>query len=148
MVYYVEFHQNENYLSLDMFRLIGDQQRQTSERKLGFLLHDCLQIPRVLGEISAFGGSNVEPSVRSCFEKAGKCKEFIEVISALDSCNQHKTGQRCTKYNNHIQFIIINRRKRNSLFCGITFPDHMVHCGCCLQGLYLRLTGFEQSPGL
>jgi hypothetical protein len=73
---------------LDMFRLIGDQQRKTTEQKLGFLLHDCIQIPRVLGEISAFGGSNVEPSVKSCFEKAGKCKEFIEVSHVLKSCKK------------------------------------------------------------
>ena len=33
----------------------------------------------MLGEISAFGGINVEPSVRSCFEKAGDTG-FIEVI--------------------------------------------------------------------
>lgn len=64
---------------LDMFRLIADQHRRTTERKLGLLLHDCIQIPRVLGELAAFGGSHVEPSVRSCFEKAGKDKEFIEV---------------------------------------------------------------------
>ena len=62
-----------------MFRLIADQHRRTTERKLGLLLHDCIQIPRVLGELAAFGGSNVEPSVRSCLEKAGKDKEFIEV---------------------------------------------------------------------
>jgi len=64
----------------DMFRLIADQHRRTTERKLGLLLHDCIQIPRVLGELAAFGGSNVEPSVKSCFEKAGKDKEFIEVF--------------------------------------------------------------------
>ncbi len=62
-----------------MFRLIADQSRRTTERKLGLLLHDCIQIPRVLGELAAFGGSNVEPSVKSCFEKAGKGKDFIEV---------------------------------------------------------------------
>lgn len=62
-----------------MFRLIADQNRRTSERKLGLLLHDCIQIPRVLGELAAFGGSNIAPSVRSCFEKAGKDREFIEV---------------------------------------------------------------------
>ena len=32
----------------------------------------------MLGEISAFGGINIEPSVRSCFEKAGDTG-FIEV---------------------------------------------------------------------
>ena len=62
-----------------MFRLIADQQRRATERKLGLLLHDCIQIPRVLGEVTAFGGNNVEPSVKSCFEKAGKNKELIEV---------------------------------------------------------------------
>ena len=25
-------------------------------------------IPKQLGEVAAFGGSNIEPSVRSCFE--------------------------------------------------------------------------------
>lgn len=63
----------------DMFRLIADQQRRATERKLGLLLHDCVQIPRVLGEVTAFGGANVEPSVKSCFEKAGKNKDMIEV---------------------------------------------------------------------
>ena len=69
------------FFSLDMFRLIADQQRRATERKLGLLLHDCVQIPRVLGEVAAFGGSNVEPSVKSCFEKAGKSKDYIEVIT-------------------------------------------------------------------
>ena len=68
-----------HYSFLDMFRLIADQQRRATERKLGLLLHDCIQIPRVLGELAAFGGSNVDPSVRSCFEKAVQGKQFIEV---------------------------------------------------------------------
>ena len=73
-----------------MFRLIADQQRKATERKLGLLLHDCIQIPRVLGELAAFGGSNVDPSVRSCFEKAGQGKQFIEVqrfIGLYPLCN-------------------------------------------------------------
>ena len=52
-----------------LFRLIADTDGLTDQRKLGLLLHDCMQIPRQLGEVAAFGGSNVEPSVRSCFEK-------------------------------------------------------------------------------
>ena len=64
----------------DMFRLIADQQRKATERKLGLLLHDCIQIPRVLGELAAFGGSNVDPSVRACVEMAVQGKQFIEVI--------------------------------------------------------------------
>ncbi|KAH9509038.1 hypothetical protein Btru_048865 [Bulinus truncatus] len=53
-----------------IFRLIADTNAFADQRKLGLLLHDCMQIPRQLGEIASFGGSNIEPSVRSCFEKA------------------------------------------------------------------------------
>ena len=35
-----------------------------------------MQVPRQLGEVAAFGGSNVEPSVRSCFEKVIKPKNI------------------------------------------------------------------------
>lgn len=54
-----------------MFRLIADPERKVDQRKLGLLLHDCIQVPRQLGEVAAFGGSNIEPSVRSCLERAG-----------------------------------------------------------------------------
>uniref|UniRef100_A0AAY4EDH9 Utrophin n=1 Tax=Denticeps clupeoides TaxID=299321 RepID=A0AAY4EDH9_9TELE len=37
------------------------------QRQLGVLLHEAIQVPRQLGEVAAFGGSNIEPSVRSCF---------------------------------------------------------------------------------
>ena len=80
---------NKPFFFLDMFRLIADPQRKATERKLGLLLHDCIQIPRVLGELAAFGGSNVDPSVRSCFEKAVQGKQFIEVPSferCLNKC--------------------------------------------------------------
>ena len=40
------------------------------QRRLGLLLYDCMQIPRYLGEIALFGGSNIEPSVRSCLQKS------------------------------------------------------------------------------
>jgi len=70
-----------------MFRLIADQQRRSNQRKLGLLLGDCIQVPRVLGEISAFGGINIEPSVRSCFEKAGDTG-FIEALHFLNWMKQ------------------------------------------------------------
>ncbi|RWS09644.1 dystrophin: isoform B-like isoform X3, partial [Dinothrombium tinctorium] len=59
-----------------MFRLIADTRGFADERKLGLLLHDLVQVPRLLGEIAAFGGSNIEPSVRSCFERAGNKSEI------------------------------------------------------------------------
>ena len=41
----------------------------------------------MLGEVQAFGGTNVEPSVRSCFEKAGG-HEFIEALNFLSWMKQ------------------------------------------------------------
>ncbi|CAK1594213.1 unnamed protein product [Parnassius mnemosyne] len=61
-------HLEEKYRYL--FRLIADPSCRVDQRKLGLLLHDCIQVPRQLGEVAAFGGSNIEPSVRSCFEQA------------------------------------------------------------------------------
>uniref|UniRef100_A0A0N5BAQ1 Dystrophin n=1 Tax=Strongyloides papillosus TaxID=174720 RepID=A0A0N5BAQ1_STREA len=37
-------------------------------KRLAVLFHDLIHIPKYLGEAAAFGGSNIEPSVRSCFE--------------------------------------------------------------------------------
>ncbi|XP_037079338.1 dystrophin-like [Pollicipes pollicipes] len=66
-----------------MFRLIADPQRQADQRKLGLLLHDLVQLPRQLGEVAAFGGSNIEPSVRSCFQQAGGERTTIEAVHLL-----------------------------------------------------------------
>ncbi|XP_059218782.1 dystrophin, isoforms A/C/F/G/H isoform X3 [Stomoxys calcitrans] len=69
-------HLEEKYRYL--FRLIADPERKIDQRKLGLLLHDCIQVPRQLGEVAAFGGSNIEPSVRSCLERAGISQEAID----------------------------------------------------------------------
>ncbi|KAL9896526.1 dystrophin isoform 9-T15 [Glossina fuscipes fuscipes] len=69
-------HLEEKYRYL--FRLIADPDRKVDQRKLGLLLHDCIQVPRQLGEVAAFGGSNIEPSVRSCLERAGISQEAID----------------------------------------------------------------------
>ncbi|CAL4058547.1 unnamed protein product, partial [Meganyctiphanes norvegica] len=71
-----------------MFRLIADPNRMVDQRKLGLLLHDCVQVPRQLGEVAAFGGSNIEPSVRSCFTKAGKDRETVEAVHFLSWVQQ------------------------------------------------------------
>ncbi|XP_018336544.1 dystrophin isoform X2 [Agrilus planipennis] len=63
-----------------LFRLIADPQQHANQRKLGLLLHDVLQIPRQLGEVAAFGGSNIEPSVRSCL---GENRDELEVAHFL-----------------------------------------------------------------
>lgn len=81
-------HITEVTVISDLFRLIADPNRLVDQRKLGLLLHDCIQVPRQLGEVAAFGGSNIEPSVRSCFEKAGKDKNEIEAVHFLSWLQQ------------------------------------------------------------
>ncbi|KAL0967779.1 hypothetical protein UPYG_G00256790 [Umbra pygmaea] len=59
-------HLEEKYKYL--FSQVASSGDTCDQRQLGLLLHDAIQIPRQLGEVAAFGGSNVEPSVRSCFQ--------------------------------------------------------------------------------
>lgn len=53
----------------DLFKEVSGPTEMCDQRQLGLLLHDAIQIPRQLGEVAAFGGSNIEPSVRSCFQQ-------------------------------------------------------------------------------
>ncbi|XP_072186986.1 utrophin isoform X1 [Excalfactoria chinensis] len=52
-----------------LFKEVSGPTEMCDQRQLGLLLHDAIQIPRQLGEVAAFGGSNIEPSVRSCFQQ-------------------------------------------------------------------------------
>lgn len=54
---------------VDLFKEVAGPTEMCDQRQLGLLLHDAIQIPRQLGEVAAFGGSNIEPSVRSCFQQ-------------------------------------------------------------------------------
>uniref|UniRef100_A0A8C5H346 Dystrophin related protein 2 n=1 Tax=Gouania willdenowi TaxID=441366 RepID=A0A8C5H346_GOUWI len=67
----------------NLFRQVSGPGGLTDQRHLSLLLHEAIQIPRQLGEVAAFGGSNVEPSVRSCFRMAPG-KPAIEVSHFLD----------------------------------------------------------------
>ncbi|XP_075718952.1 utrophin isoform X4 [Rhinoderma darwinii] len=53
-----------------LFKEVSGAADTCDQKQLGLLLHDAIQIPRQLGEVAAFGGSNIEPSVRSCFQHA------------------------------------------------------------------------------
>ncbi|KAM7389244.1 hypothetical protein PAMP_023234 [Pampus punctatissimus] len=66
-----------------LFRQVSGPGGLTDQRHLSLLLHEAIQIPRQLGEVAAFGGSNVEPSVRSCFRMAPG-KPAIEVPHFLE----------------------------------------------------------------
>ncbi|KAI2802251.1 hypothetical protein BLOT_010444 [Blomia tropicalis] len=57
---------------LYLFNLIGNDNGRADERRLGLLIYDCLRLPKLLGEVAAFGGTNIEPSIRSCLEMAGQ----------------------------------------------------------------------------
>ncbi|XP_075859011.1 utrophin isoform X4 [Microcebus murinus] len=66
-----------------LFKEVSGPTEMCDQRQLGLLLHDAIQIPRQLGEVAAFGGSNIEPSVRSCFQQNNNkpeisVKEFID----------------------------------------------------------------------
>uniref|UniRef100_A0A8C9U5U5 Dystrophin related protein 2 n=1 Tax=Scleropages formosus TaxID=113540 RepID=A0A8C9U5U5_SCLFO len=66
-----------------LFRQVSGPSGLADQRHLSLLLHEAVQIPRQLGEVAAFGGSNVEPSVRSCFRVAPG-KNAIEVSHFLE----------------------------------------------------------------
>ncbi|CAJ0577753.1 unnamed protein product, partial [Mesorhabditis spiculigera] len=50
-----------------LFELVA-QEGQADQKHVALLFYDLIHIPKLVGEAAAFGGSNVEPSVRSCFE--------------------------------------------------------------------------------
>ena len=52
-----------------LFSLVADDTGAVDKARLGLLLQQCVQVPRQLGESFSFGGSNVEPSVNSCFQQ-------------------------------------------------------------------------------
>lgn len=65
----------------DMFQLVCDSNGFADEIRLSHLIHSLIQIPRYLTELTAFGGCNVDFSVRSCLEMANKYEiEFREFL--------------------------------------------------------------------
>ncbi|XP_039537600.1 utrophin-like isoform X1 [Pimephales promelas] len=54
-----------------------------NQMQLALLLHNGIRIPHQLGEAAAFGGSNMEPSVRSCFQYVGR-DDVIELQQFVD----------------------------------------------------------------
>lgn len=59
-----------------IFNMTCDKDGTVDQFRLGLLLQDLVQIPKQLGEAAAFGGTNVDGSVRSCFEKADNPKSL------------------------------------------------------------------------
>ncbi|XP_058252885.1 dystrophin-related protein 2 isoform X6 [Hemibagrus wyckioides] len=66
-----------------LFRQACESNGLMDQKHLSLLLHEAVQIPRQLGEVAAFGGSNVEPSVRSCFRmttSGEKMRDFAKTL--------------------------------------------------------------------
>ncbi|KAM9324198.1 dystrophin-related protein 2 [Gastrophryne carolinensis] len=65
-----------------LFSQVAGPDGSCDQRQIGLLLHEAIQIPRQLGEVAAFGGSNVESSVKSCFRFASdtslEVSQFLE----------------------------------------------------------------------
>ncbi|XP_063793017.1 dystrophin-related protein 2 isoform X2 [Pseudophryne corroboree] len=66
-----------------LFSQVAGPEETCDQRQLGLLLHEAIQIPRQLGEVAAFGGSNVEPSIRSCF-RFGNGTALLELSQFLE----------------------------------------------------------------
>ncbi|XP_056395125.1 dystrophin-related protein 2 isoform X4 [Hyla sarda] len=66
-----------------LFLQVAGPDSTCDQRQLSLVLHEAIQIPRQLGEVAAFGGSNVEPSVRSCF-RFGNGTSHLELSQFLD----------------------------------------------------------------
>ena len=49
-----------------MFSITAGTSGNLDQRRLGLMLYDLVMVPRYLGEVAQFGGTNIEPSVRSC----------------------------------------------------------------------------------
>ncbi|XP_058255286.1 utrophin-like isoform X2 [Hemibagrus wyckioides] len=69
-------HLGEKYKYL--FTQVASSAGVCNPKQLALLLHTTIQIPYQLGEAAAFGGSNVEPSVHSCFQHVGD-KDTVEL---------------------------------------------------------------------
>ncbi|XP_072126649.1 dystrophin-related protein 2 isoform X2 [Mobula birostris] len=66
-----------------LYKQVSSSTNLCDQRHLSLLLHEAIQIPRQLGEVASFGGSNVEPSVRSCFRFVNE-ELVIEVTHFLE----------------------------------------------------------------
>ncbi|KAL3998482.1 EF hand family protein [Acanthocheilonema viteae] len=98
-----------------LYQLIANNEG-VDHKKLALLLYDIIHIPRFFGEAAAFGGSNVEPSVRSCFETA----KYPRSISIDEFLNWLK------KEPQSIVWLSVMHRLANA-----EFAKHQAKCNVC-----------------
>ena len=68
-----------------MFNISAGGGDRLDQRRLALFLYDLVMVPRYLGEVAQFGGTNIEPSVRSCLSvgvpeprAAVSCAQFVQ----------------------------------------------------------------------
>lgn len=125
-------HLEEKYRYL--FRLIADPERKVDQRKLGLLLHDCIQVPRQLGEVAAFGGSNIEPSVRSCLERAGIAQNIQADQDQITIEAQHFLGWLQHEPQSLVWLPVLHR------LAAAEQAKHQAKCNICKE---FPITGFR-----
>ena len=68
-----------------MFNIAAGEGDKLDQRRLALFLYDLVMVPRYLGEVAQFGGTNIEPSVRSCLSvgvteprSSVSCAQFVQ----------------------------------------------------------------------
>lgn len=108
-----------------MFQLVSNQQGIVDDRKLSLLFEDCIQIPRLLGEMEAFGGQSVvEESIRSCFSQARYNPNHPSSIVFEDFFNWLRTEPQFIIWLPVLHRIIVSEKACHNIKCKIcrVFP--------------------------
>ena len=139
--------QTEKYIH--MFNLLASEGNQgngsgykMNPGQLGLLLYDCIQIPRIFGEIGSFGGSNIEPSVRGCFsmvlKKAGDCTpQDQQEICCKDFLRWLKQEPQCMVWLPVLHRLVAAEAAKHNIKCKIcrVYPivGFRYHCLKCFN---------------
>lgn len=107
----------------DLFHQVSGPGGLTDQRHLSLLLHEAIQIPRQLGEVAAFGGSNVEPSVRSCFRVVRT--DLPLCISCLNTFTDRHRCMFATHVHTHSMDNKSRRNYSSGICCEFTSP-HLI----------------------
>lgn len=85
----INFSPKEEHIPITYYRIWNSH--------VSSILCDILKVPRQLGEVAAFGGSNIEPSVRSCFEQASATTKETPKGGTLDRKSAGKPSKKNIK---------------------------------------------------
>lgn len=112
-----------------LYQLIADSKGYADRPRVSLLLNHMMQIPKFLGEIASFGGSNLEPSIRSCFDASASGQNQIDVKHFL--CWLKREPQ-CLVWLPLLHRLIISESSRHPVKCSVckTYPLHGFRYKC------------------